>query len=59
MHLLRNPSFEPPPFDDEEPPPPLETPPPLYDHVFGTPSQDALADYFDRFVPRILFNNIT
>lgn len=48
MHLLRQPSFNPPSFDDEEPPPPIATPPPLYDHVIGTPSVDGLADYFAR-----------
>lgn len=46
MHLLRVPSFNPPPFDEEEPPPPLVTPPPLYDTV--TDSRNALADYFAR-----------
>ena len=40
--------FNPPPFDAEEAPPPMVTPPPLYDHVVGTPSHDGLADYFDR-----------
>lgn len=48
MHMLRNPSFNPPPFDEEEPPPPLATPPPGYDMVIGTPSHDGLADYFAR-----------
>ncbi len=51
IHMLRNPSFNPPAFDAEEPPPPLATPPPNYDHVFGTPSQNGLADYFARLVP--------
>jgi arrestin-related trafficking adapter 3/6 len=46
MHLLRVPSFNPPPFDEDEPPPPLITPPPLYDSV--TDSRNALADYFAR-----------
>ena len=46
MHLLRVPSFNPPPFDEEEPPPPLITPPPLYETV--TDSHNALADYFAR-----------
>jgi arrestin-related trafficking adapter 3/6 len=50
MHMLRNPSYNPPAFDAEEPPPPLATPPPNYDHLFGTPSQDGLADYFARLV---------
>lgn len=49
IHMLRNPSYNPPAFDAEEPPPPLATPPPLYDHVFGTPSHDGLADYFARY----------
>ncbi|RKF83691.1 arrestin domain-containing protein [Golovinomyces cichoracearum] len=48
MHLVRSPSFLPPPFDAEEPPPPAATPPPLYDNVIGTPSHDGLADYFMR-----------
>jgi hypothetical protein len=50
IHMLRNPSFNPPAFDAEEPPPPIATPPPLYDHVIGTPSHDGLADYFARYV---------
>ncbi|KAK7735334.1 hypothetical protein SLS53_007566 [Cytospora paraplurivora] len=48
IHLLRYPSFEPPPFDAESPPPPMPTPPPNYDMVVGTPSVDGLADYFQR-----------
>lgn len=48
MHMLRQPSFNPPAFDEDSPPPPLPTPPPLYDHVIGTPSHDGLADYFAR-----------
>jgi hypothetical protein len=48
MHMLRQPSFNPPAFDDDMPPPPLPTPPPLYDQVIGTPSHDGLADYFAR-----------
>lgn len=48
IHLLRAPSFNPPPFDAEDAPPPMVTPPPLYDQVVGTPSHDGLADYFDR-----------
>ncbi len=50
IHMLRAPSFNPPAFDAEEPPPPIATPPPLYDHVIGTPSQDTMQDYFERFV---------
>ncbi|KAL2402753.1 Arrestin-related trafficking adapter 3 [Exophiala dermatitidis] len=48
MHLLRNPSFNPPAFDEDEPPPPLVTPPPLYDNVVAGDSTSALADYFAR-----------
>jgi hypothetical protein len=48
IHMLRNPSFNPPPFDADEPPPPIVTPPPNYDHVVGTPSFNGLADYFSR-----------
>lgn len=47
IHLMRYPSFDPPPFDAENPPP-LPTPPPQYDMVVGTPSVDGLADYFQR-----------
>jgi len=50
IHMLRNPSFNPPAFDAEQPPPPATTPPPEYDHVIGTPSVDGLADYFARLV---------
>jgi hypothetical protein len=46
MHLLRAPSFNPPPFSEEEPPPPLETPPPLYESIASPTS--GLADYFTR-----------
>jgi hypothetical protein len=48
IHMIRNPSYNPPAFDAEEPPPPLETPPPGYDQIIGTPSHDGLADYFAR-----------
>jgi len=52
IHLLRHPSYNPPPFDADEPPPPLPadlmTPPPNYDIIVGTPSVDGLADYFAR-----------
>ncbi|KAL1837362.1 hypothetical protein VTJ49DRAFT_3957 [Mycothermus thermophilus] len=48
IHLIRYPSHNPPAFDAEEPPPPLQTPPPNYDAVIGTPSVDGLADYFAR-----------
>ncbi|KAI9838234.1 MAG: hypothetical protein M1837_002508 [Sclerophora amabilis] len=46
MHMLRNPSFNPPAFDDELPPPPLITPPPHYDSIVG--EGEGLADYFAR-----------
>ncbi|KAL1604980.1 hypothetical protein SLS60_004521 [Paraconiothyrium brasiliense] len=46
MHLLRAPSFNPPPFEEEEPPPPLETPPPLYETI-ASPTH-GLSDYFAR-----------
>lgn len=48
MHLLRNPSFNPPPFNEEEPPPPLMTPPPHYENIINGDSRHALADYFAR-----------
>lgn len=46
IHLLRVPSFNPPPFDEDQPPPPLETPPPLYETIASPTS--GLADYFSR-----------
>ncbi|KAL1955109.1 hypothetical protein VTO42DRAFT_9010 [Malbranchea cinnamomea] len=42
IHLLRIPSYGPPPFEDVPPPPPLVTPPPDYDSVVPT------VDYFER-----------
>ncbi|KAK1990780.1 hypothetical protein LX36DRAFT_675690 [Colletotrichum falcatum] len=50
IHLLRVPSYNPPAFDAEAPPPPapLQTPPPQYDVIVGTPSVDGMADYFAR-----------
>ncbi|KAK4186659.1 hypothetical protein QBC35DRAFT_386719 [Podospora australis] len=52
IHLIRHPSFNPPPFDADESPPALQTalltPPPNYDLIVGTPSVDGLADYFAR-----------
>jgi arrestin-related trafficking adapter 3/6 len=53
MHLLRNPSFNPPPFNEEEPPPPLMTPPPNYENVVIGDSRNALADYFARLADEI------
>ncbi|KAF2743591.1 hypothetical protein M011DRAFT_410478 [Sporormia fimetaria CBS 119925] len=46
IHLVRAPSFNPPPFEEEQPPPPLETPPPLYETIASPTS--GLADYFAR-----------
>ncbi|KAJ6160600.1 hypothetical protein N7470_003996 [Penicillium chermesinum] len=49
MHLLRAPSFAPPPFDDVPPPPPLVTPPPDYTSIVGNGDREAiLEDYFSR-----------
>ncbi len=48
MHLLRNPSFNPPPFDEDDPPPPLVTPPPNYENIVSGDSSNVLADYFAR-----------
>ncbi|KAK4098942.1 hypothetical protein N658DRAFT_517734 [Parathielavia hyrcaniae] len=50
IHLIRHPSHNPPAFDADEAPPelPLQTPPPCYDMIVGTPSVDGLADYFAR-----------
>ena len=48
MHLLRAPSFSPPPFDEDDPPPPLITPPPNYENIVAGDGQNALADYFAR-----------
>ena len=47
IHMLRNPSFNPPAFEDEDPPPPLITPPPQYDSLVD-PTSNGLADYFSR-----------
>jgi hypothetical protein len=48
IHLLRNPSFNPPSFSDatDDPPPSLVTPPPRYE-TLGV-GGDGLADYFAR-----------
>lgn len=48
VHLLRNPSFNPPPFEDDDPPPPLITPPPKYDTIVDSDPRSALEDYFSR-----------
>jgi hypothetical protein len=53
MHLLRAPSFNPPPFDEDEAPPPLVTPPPNYENIVGGNSQSALADYFARLADEL------
>lgn len=46
MHLIRQPSMNPPPFDADVPPPPIITPPPQYDTVVE--SANGLAGYFSR-----------
>jgi len=56
MHLMRQPSFNPPEWNDDDPPPPMPTPPPGYDVVVGTPSVDGLQDYFTRYVLLPLFH---
>jgi hypothetical protein len=53
MHLLRAPSFNPPPFDEDEAPPPLVTPPPNYENIVSGNSQNALADYFARLADEL------
>ncbi|KAK3166753.1 hypothetical protein OEA41_009878 [Lepraria neglecta] len=53
MHLLRNPSFNPPPFEDDDPPPPLMTPPPNYDTLVDGDPQSGLADYFARLADEV------
>ena len=50
MHIIRTPSFQPPPFDSDSPPPPLETPPPEYADIASPTS--GLADYFARLADR-------
>ncbi|CAL3969236.1 unnamed protein product [Diplocarpon coronariae] len=59
MHLLRAPSFSPPPFDAEDAPPSFVTPPPQYDLVVGTPSHDAMTDYFERLDQFILEHGLS
>ncbi|KAI9753179.1 MAG: glycine cleavage system H-protein subunit [Chaenotheca gracillima] len=51
MHMLRNPSFNPPAFDAEMPPPALITPPPHYDSIVG--EGEGLADYFARLADEV------
>ena len=53
MHLLRNPSFNPPPFEDDDPPPPLMTPPPNYDTIIDGDPRGGLADYFARLADEV------
>jgi hypothetical protein len=49
MHLLRAPSYAPPPFEDVPPPPPLVTPPPEYTTIVGDGDRESvLEDYFSR-----------
>ncbi|MCJ1401206.1 hypothetical protein MMC11_004418 [Xylographa trunciseda] len=48
IHLLRVPSFNPPPFNDDDPPPPMVTPPPSYDTLISGDPGSGLADYFAR-----------
>ena len=45
IHLLRQPSYNPPDFDADQAPPPMVTPPPQYDSIAGG---DGLVDYFLR-----------
>ena len=53
MHLLRNPSFNPPPFEDDDPPPPLMTPPPNYESLVNGDPRSGLADYFARLADEV------
>jgi len=53
IHILRNPSFNPPAFEDEEPPPPMLTPPPQYDTVVEGDPRSGLADYFARLADEV------
>lgn len=49
IHLLRIPSYGPPPFEEVPPPPPLMTPPPDYTTVVPTVDADSsLGDYFEQ-----------
>ncbi|KAK9458689.1 uncharacterized protein V1516DRAFT_630195 [Lipomyces oligophaga] len=57
IHLLRQPSMNPPPFDADIAPPPLVTPPPGYDDIIGNEggyfdsagSSSSVADHGDGF----------
>ena len=53
IHLLRAPSFNPPPFEEDEAPPPLVTPPPNYENIISGNSQNVLADYFARLADEL------
>ena len=53
MHLLRAPSFNPPPFSDDDMPPPLVTPPPNYENAVDGDPRNALADYFSRLADEV------
>lgn len=53
IHLLRNPSYNPPAFDDDDPPPPLQTPPPNYDSLIDGDPRSGLADYFARLADEV------
>ncbi|KAL9101711.1 MAG: hypothetical protein Q9163_003054 [Psora crenata] len=53
MHLLRTPSFNPPPFSAEDRPPPLVTPPPNYDSLINGDPSSGLADYFQRLATEV------
>ena len=53
MHLLRSPSFNPPPFSADDPPPPLITPPPNYDSLINGDPSSGLSDYFQRLANEV------
>ncbi len=53
VHLLRHPSFNPPPFEDDDPPPPLLTPPPQYNSLINGDPRSGLADYFARLADEV------
>lgn len=51
MHLLRAPSFAPPPFEELPPPPPLVTPPPDYTSIISEQDREGVfEDYFSRAI---------